>query len=331
MQAVQLLKSRLTRANRFGADGVRVGTAILLSICVTPTHNAFGQTVQADQAELARSQAAVSAPSTVSAIVVDDHIVSSPNDADLGEQQILRWAKGYQPFVASVAVPFYWTSNVALTNRGVQSDFLVSPVAAIAYQPRITTNLYGSLGVREQLFYYDRFSNLNFGSFDVEIGLTYTVPQLHDLVLRAAYDYNRLTEKNSFNDLFSDHVLIFNAQIPFRLSRAQQLSLGATANISLTGDPDPPRRHEFGTYVGYSVQLTRAFSFDASAALVLRDYVLSDRIDLSEILALSATYSLTRFLNASAIASFAGNQSNHSVFDYHVGNVGGAIAISIRF
>jgi hypothetical protein len=305
-----------------GANSIRYLTALSLALFLTLDHYSFGQTVQTNQAELAR---------TVTTVLVDDHIVPSPNDSDLGEQQVLKRAEGYQPFNASVAVPFYWTSNVALTNRGVESDFLVSPIAAIAYQPRITTNLYGFVGVREQLFYYDRFSNLNFGSFDVQVALAYTVPQLHDLLLFAGYDYNRLTKRNSFDNLFSNHALRFAAVVPFRLSNSQQLSVGADADISFTGEPDPPRRHEFGAYVVYSAQLARAFSVDATARLALRDYVLSDRIDVSEILALGATYSFTRFVSASAIASFAGNQSNHSVFDYHVGNVGGSVGISIRF
>jgi hypothetical protein len=328
---VQTLKSTPTRSNSRRTYWAGFRVTLLLLVCVALTDHGLGQTVQADQAELARSQTAVAPRPITTSELEGNHIVASPNDADLGEQQILKRAESYQAFAASVGVPFYWTSNVALTSRGEQSDFLLSPVAAIAYQPRITKTLYASVGVREQLFYYDRFTDLNFGSFDVEVALTYTVPQLHNLVLHAGYDYNRLTEKNSFNNLFSNHILTFSAEVPFRLSRAQQLSVGVATNISLTGDPDPPRRHEFEGYLGYSVQLTRALFFDASGRMVLRDYVLSPRIDLSEILALSTTYSVTRFLNASAIATFAANQSNKSVFDYRVGNIGGAVALSIRF
>ena len=35
--------------------------------------------------------------------------------------------------------------------------------------------------------------------------------------------------------------------------------------------------------------------------------------------------------SASALFSFAANQSNHSVFNYEVGNGGGALSFSIRF
>jgi hypothetical protein len=318
--------------NHLPSCWARLVATMCLAVCFTLTNHSLGQTVQANQAELARDQAAIAPrPIVPTTGAEEEPIVTSPYDADLGEQRILKRAESYKAFSASVGVPFYWTSNVALTNQGEQTDFIVSPVAAIAYQPRITKTLYGFVSVREQLFYYDQFSSLNFGSFDVEVALSYTVPQLHNLVLHAGYDYNRLTEKNSFDDLFSNHLLTFSAEVPFRLSRAQQLSLGVDADISLTGDPEPPRRHDFQAYIGYSVQLTRAFFVDATGRIVLRDYVLSNRIDLSEILAVSATYSVTKFLNASAIASFAGNQSNKSVFDYQVANIGGAVALSLRF
>ena len=292
----------------------------------------YSQTTAIDRAQITRDQTATAPGPIVSTTGVEDnHVVTSPNDADLGEQQVLKRAEAYQPFIASVAVPFYWTSNVALTNSGEQSDFLVSPVAALTYQPRLTKNLFGSVGVREQLFYYDRLTSFDFGSFDVDVGLTYTVPQLHNLVLHAGYDYNRLTKKNSFESFFSNHSFIASAEMTFPLSRAQQLSTGIDTNISMDGVPNGPRRQDFGGYVGYSGQVARSLLVGASFRLVVHDYVLTDRVDLNEIVALNATYAVTRLISASAIASFAANQSNHSVFDYQVGNLGGSVALSIRF
>jgi hypothetical protein len=305
---------------------------VLVTVFAVLSERGIAQTANQaqDRAQLTRDQAALG-PTVTTTGVEDSHIVTSPNDADLGEQQILKRAEAYQPFIASVSVPFYWTTNLALTNQGEQSDFLVSPVAALIYQPRITKSLYANIGVREQLFYYDRVTSFDFGSFDVEVGLTYTVPQLHNLVLHAGYDYNRLTNKNSFSSFFSNHVLLVSAELPFRLSRAQQLSLGADASFSVTADPDPPRRHDFETYLGYSVQLTRAFFMNATGRVVLHDYVLTDRVDVSEILALSVTYNVTKYLNANVIGNVAANQSNHSTFDYQVANLGGAVTLSIRF
>ena len=263
--------------------------------------------------------------------VVEGHAAPSPNDSDLGEQEILKRAEGYQPFTASIAAPFYWTSNVALVRTGEQSDFLVAPTAALAYQPRITNGLYGLVGVREQLFYYDRFSNLNFGSFDVDAGLVYSLPQLHNLILRGEYLYERLTSKNSFHDFFSNHSLLVSAELPFQLGRAQQFSLGVDANISFAAEPDPPQRNDYEIYLGYTVRFSRAFSLDTVGRVVLRDYHLGDRLDVSEILAVTANYNVTKFLTASAISTLAASQSNHSFFDYQVANIGGLVSLSVRF
>jgi hypothetical protein len=290
------------------------------------------QSGQIDRAQMSRDQVGAAPGPTVTTTSVDDsHVVTSPNDADLGEQQILKRNDTYQPFVVSVAVPFYWTSNVALTNRGEQDDFLISPVVAIAYQPRLAKNLYAYVSLREQQFFYTDHSAFNFGSFDAEVGLTYTVPEIYNLALHAGYDYNRLTEKNSFNDFFQNHVLLLGADIPVRISRAQQLSFGVDANISMDATPQGPRRHDFDGWVGYSMQVTRALNLSATGRIVLHEYVVADRRDVTEMVTLNANYAISQWFSANAMASYAANQSNHSVFDYEVGDIGGAVSFSIRF
>ena len=314
----------------FGPDFLTV--LFCAALCFALPGRSYAQTVQADQADLARTQSqSAFAPNAFPSGVVDSHIAPSPNDADLGEQEILKRAEGYQPFTASAAVPFYWTSNVALVRTGEQSDFLVAPVVAVSYQPKLTNTLYGMIGVREQLFYYNRFGGLNFGDFNVEAGLVYTLPQFHNLILRVQYVYDRLTKKNSFDDFFYDNYILLGAELPIQLGRAQQVSLGVDANISVAAEPDPPERSDYEIYAGYTVQLSRAFSLNAVGRVVLRDYHLSDRLDVSEILAISANYTVTKFLTASAISTLSANQSNHSTFDYQVANVGGLVSLSIKF
>lgn len=298
-----------------------------------PLKSGSAQTSQdLDRADLLRPQPGTPGGPTVTTNGLENgNVVASPNDPDLGEQQILKHAEQYQPFSASVGVPFYWTSNVALVNSGEESDFIVAPGASVSYAPRFSKRLYGSVGVSEQLFYYDRFSEFNFGSFDVGAGLSYLCPELHNLVLRAAYHYNRLTSDNSFDDFFSDHSLTLGADMPFRIGRAQQVSIGVQTNISLAADPEPPRRSDFEAYVGYGVQLSRSFSLNASGRIVVREYHQGDRTDVSEVLALSASYRVMKYVTASAVTSFAANQSDQSVFDYEVANIGGAVGLSITF
>jgi hypothetical protein len=292
----------------------------------------FAQNSEVDRAQLVRTQPTFPASPSLSSQGLDDgHAAASPNDPDLGEQQILKRADQYQPFSVSVGSPFYYTSNVALTRSGEHGDFLLAPVAAVSYDPRFCKTFFGHLGVRQQFFLYDRFDEFNFASFDAEAGISYYVPQWHNLALHAQYIYTRFTDTDDFDEFFSNHALYFNAEIPFRLSRAQQISLGADTSVSIGGDPEEPRRHDFGFYIGYAVNLTRSFSLDAAGRIVVRNYVGGDRRDVSEMLALSANYRVASWLTASAISSFAASQSNHSIFDYEVFNIGGAISLTAKF
>ena len=312
-------------------------TILCVFFFALPNH-ASAQT--ANQAQLTREQAPAAFPSTVPTGPESGNVTSAPGDADLGEQQILKRVEEYQPFTISAGAPFYWTSNVALTRTGEQSDFVVAPAAAAFYEPKLTDSLYGLIDVREQLFYYDRFDNFNFGSFDFEVGLRYLVPQWHNLLLRLEYDYNRLTEKNTFEAFFQNHSFILDASIPFRFGRAQTLTLGVDANISAaaTESHQAPninaisaQRSDYAAYLGYTAFLTRSFFVNAVGTLVVRQYYEGGRDDISEILALTANYRVNKYLTLSAVSTLAASQSNQSVFDYQVANLGGAVALQVKF
>ena len=303
--------------------------AASLLVCFVPRSS--GQNPQ-DQAELARSQPGLPGGPQVEVNGVENgQAVSSPNDPDLGVQQILKRRDEYQPFTISLGVPLYYTSNVALASSGEIGDLITAPAVGLFYDPRVTKTFYAHLAVREQLFYYNTYNAFDFGAFDVEVGFSYYLPQFHNLALRVLYDYNRLTTKDTFDAFFENHQIILNAELPFRFGRAAHMAIGVDANFSLVGDPEGPRRHDFDAYVGYGVNFTRAFSVDASGRFVVRDYVLTDRIDTSEILSLTATYRLTKWWAVSAISSFAWNQSNKPFFDYEVVNAGGAVSFSVKF
>jgi hypothetical protein len=313
--------------------------ATLCVLVFASANEGWAQT--ANQAQLTREQAPSAFPGTVPPSGAEGgNVAAAPGDADLGEQQILKRVEEYKPFTISAGAPFYWTSNVALTRSGEQSDFVVAPAVAAFYEPRITSTLYGLIDVREQLFYYDQFDNFNFGSFDFEVGFRYLVPQWHNLLLRLEYDYNRLTEKNSFAAFFQNHAFIIDASVPFQFGRAQTLTLGIDLNISAAADESgqPPninaisaQRSDYAAYVGYSAVLTRSFFINAVGTLVVRQYYEGDRADISEILALTANYRVNKYLTVSAVSTLAASQSNQSVFDYEVANLGGAVALQVKF
>jgi hypothetical protein len=313
---------------------LKIFTSIICGLFLIGTQLGLqAQTVQANIAQLTQSQIqAPFIPSVSPQGTTDDHAVSSPNDADLGEQEVLKRVERYQPWTVSLASPVFYTSNVALTDHGEKHDIISAPVAAVYYQPRIVNTLYGFADVRQQFFYYNHHNDFDFGSLDVEAGLIYYLPQFHNLVLRGEYDFNRLTFSDRvLDEFFTNHALIFNAEIPFRFGRAQQLSLGADANISVAADHQAPRRNDYEAYAGYLVHVTRALSLNAVGRVVVRDYHENDRTDLSEILFLTASYELTHWWSVSAIATLTRSDSNHDVFDYSVANVGGAITLTAKF
>jgi hypothetical protein len=260
------------------------------------------------------------------------YAVTSPNEKDIGEQQILKRMEEYKPFTVSVYSPFFWTSNAALVSRGAEDDFVVAPGVTLLYRPRIAKTFYAEVGVVQQFFLYDRFPELNFASFDVIAGGVYYLPQFHNLSLRVVYDYNRLTDITSdYDELFVNNSIILTAELPFRIARAQQFLFGVGLNLSFYGNPESPRRNNYSLYGSYDLALSRSFSLDAAAQFVVRDYYSCDRTDVNEILSLSANYRIRDWLTLSALSSFAWNQSNHSVFDYSVANIGGGVALTLKF
>lgn len=302
---------------------------LLAFACARPAH---AQTSDADRARLLRSQSTIQPPESIPASGVDQgYAAASPNDSDLGEQAILKRVEKYEPFTLETGVPIYYTSNVALVDRGRVSDVIIAPVIGVTYAPKLHKTLYGEFTLRQQFFYYQDLSSFNFASFDALAGLVYYLPKLHNLTLRANLDYNRLTGTDNFDDFFSNVALGLSAEVPIPIGRAQQISLGADANISLYATPDPPQRNDFGVYAGYSVNVSRNFSLNAAGRLVVRPYDTGGRTDVSEILALSANYRIRDWLTLSAISTYVANQSNRSVFDYEVFNIGGGVTLSWKF
>jgi hypothetical protein len=305
---------------------------LLLLLAFACARSAHAQTSAADRARLLRSQSTLQPPESIPASGVDQgYAAASPNDSDLGEQAILKRVEKYEPFTLETGVPIYYTSNVALVDRGRVSDVIIAPVIGITYAPKLQKTLYGEFTLRQQFFYYQDFSSFNFASFDALAGLVYYVPKLHNLMLRANLDYNRLTGTDNFDDFFSDVSLGLSAEVPIPIGRAQQISLGANANVSLYATPDPPQRNDFGIFAGYAVNLSRHFSLNAAGSLVVRPYDSGGRTDVSEILALSANYRIRDWLTVSAISTYVANQSNRSVFDYEVFNIGGGVTLSWKF
>jgi hypothetical protein len=291
----------------------------------------MAQVNQADRAQLFRANAPPG-PLVPAALSPEelDYAPHSENDADLGTQRILQKIEEYKAWTVQLGLPIYYTSNVALVRDGEQSDAVFVPGIGVTYQPRITKTLYAEFSLQHQFFEYARFDEFDFTSLDAIAGLAYYLPQFHNLTLRARYDFNRLTD-NNFDQFFTNHQLVIAAEMPFQFSRAHYLLVGGNVNISMEANPVHAQRDDYETYVAYALSMSRSFSVDAAVRIAVHDYRLGDRVDLNELLSFSANYRIKDWLAVSAISSLAWSQSNHSVFDYNVANVGGALTLTVRF
>lgn len=127
------------------------------------------------------------------------------------------------------------------------------------------------VSVGQQFFLYNRFSDLDFGSFDLRAGVSYILPSAHNLLLRADYAYNRVTKVESFDAFFVSHAIVLGAELPFRIGRAQQSTAGTDLMLNIAADPDQPARHDFSAFVAYSVNLTRALNANVVGRVAVRD------------------------------------------------------------
>ena len=78
-------------------------------------------------------------------------------------------------------------------------------------------------------------------------------------------------------------------------------------------------------------RLPNDFFLNAATTFVVRPYDSGGRTDVSEILALSGNYRIRDWLTVSAVSTFVANQSNQSIFDYNVFNIGGGVTLSWKF
>src|SRR5205085_7304633 len=132
--------------------GLRLVAGVLAAMAMlVPAIQLRAQQVSVqDRAQLLRPPVSSTDPYSEENGVDNGRAAESPNDADIGEQEILKRVERYEPFSVSVATPFFYTSNVALVRSGEQRDLLFAPAAGVTYAARFTRTLYGSFTVQKQ-------------------------------------------------------------------------------------------------------------------------------------------------------------------------------------
>src|SRR5438132_10239118 len=113
--------------------GLRLAAGLLAATGLLVPASPLGaqQVSVQDRVQLLRPPTSPTDPYSEENGVNNGRAAESENDADIGEQEILKRIERYEPFTISVATPFYYTSNVALVRRGEQSDTVFAPAAGI--------------------------------------------------------------------------------------------------------------------------------------------------------------------------------------------------------
>lgn len=256
---------------------------------------------------------------------------ATPGDSDLGEQLILTRNERYRSLTLYGDAYEYFTSNAFLTRATPQSDFFTMLQAGAIWMPHLTGNLYGEASVRQQIYRYARFSELNFNSLDVGGGLVYVIRQLGDLSAFARYNFNLLTNAEVSADTYHDQTVKFGLQKPFLLSRAHFVYTGISTEIVLEGDPGYALREKIGGYFGYQVSLTRNLKANAFYQIFYLPYLEDNRADWNHLISGSLTWDVFPWFSVNTVVSGIFNNSNQSAYQYSALNLGAGLTGQIKF
>jgi hypothetical protein len=252
-------------------------------------------------------------------------------DNDLGVQSILRAPEKQQPWSLFADGGFVFTSNVALTHYHAQSDVFFVGEGGLGYDWKVTPDLTISAAGREQYFAYNRFTDLDFGSLNFALAISYIDHQLDDVVLSAQLGFTRLTHQSLFDDEFyRDGELALGAEKVFTIGRAQAVSAGGDIELGLA-IPHVAEREEFGLSSAYTVQCTRMISLQLGARTAYYLYADTGRQDFNFTGSTGLTCAVTPWCSLGATFSGTVDRSNREVFAYDVINTGVTVFFRLRF
>ena len=261
----------------------------------------------------------------------NDFAPATPGDSDIGQQLILKSAPKNRWFRAYADAFGYWTNNAANTSVGEVDDWFWGGRVGFGFQPRLAKRLFADIDVQQQIFRYDRFAVLDFGSFDANAGLLYIIPKLGDSILFAQFNYNRLTNDDFGEDLMNSMSIRAGIQKTFLINRRNSFHFTLMGDWDIYNDLDELERNEYIGDVTWRFKIMRDLVFALNYRYSWMDYQQVDRGDSLSILGASLTWSPKNWIDIYAISSFSFNDSDIDAFDYETATLGGGIGVKIKF
>ena len=329
-----------------GTLATRAGSPLVLSLLLLPAlfaRPALGQQLsgaggagQIERSRLANPTLPVTGGETLGEPVdaagdVESSAPATSGDNDLGVQSILRAPERPQPWTLFADGGFLFTNNVALTHHDTHSDVFFVGEGGLGYDWKVSPDVTVSAAGRQQYYAYNKYTDLDFGSINFALAISYTVHDLDDIILSAQLGFTRLTHRSVVdNEFYRDGELSLGAQKLFALGRAQVISAGADIDLGVSV-PHAAEREEFGLSSAYIVQCTRMISLQVGLRSAYYLYASTGRQDYNLAGSTGVTFAFTPWCSAGATLSGTVDRSNREVFAYDVLNTGVSVFFRLRF
>lgn len=293
-----------------------------------------GAHAQSNRADVA-SRTASTADLTRAAQSADTANISAQAqeaEFDLGEQQPVNVKSGGLGAYVTGDTSLNYTSNATLANGGRQGDMYFVARGAGGIYPNITGGLYLDAHVSQEIFQYATFSSLNFSRFNAGGGLDYVFENLGRLTLFTRFDYERFLDGETLEEIYVNNVIKAGLAKEFNVSDVMAIQVGGQAAISVAAEPFIARRNEYDLWLGWRWRLATPLELQTYYMVSFFHYPNDgDRVDFTQNVGGTLSLNFTRWAKLSANAGFSANNSTNSYFDYTVVNLGGTLALDIRF
>lgn len=256
-------------------------------------------------------------------------------ESEFGTQKIRPLTVKNPSLLIGIEAGGFYTSNAVLAPFDEMSDWVGRSVLRAAWFPEITDHLSLLVSANYGLWRYAELDFLDFDDIGGQAGFVWksSTPLLAGQMPRftawAHYRYNRLTRPWEWDALLYDnHFAESGLRQAWALGKNASLWIGGNAAVSLAGQPDLFRRHEFSAQLGTLWQMTPKLTLTALYRAALFDYVREDRQDINHLLFAGLSWQISSLLRADFYASGTHNDSSVPIFDYQVVNLGLNLALT---
>ncbi|HBJ85309.1 MAG TPA: hypothetical protein DDZ88_15820 [Verrucomicrobiales bacterium] len=252
-------------------------------------------------------------------------------DDEFGEQMILARRAHAEPWTIGIDTQFFYTDNVALTPRGALDDTYRRTGLYAQYANRIVGNWFMDASVSSFFFLHDKYDFFDFHLLRAEVGVTRRLPWLNDAFASVHYYWFHVADPELSRTIFQSQMLNLNLQKMWKVSRGQQFTLGASADLNLAAMPAGPERNEYSLYSGHSLRLTEKWTMQAGLRGSYFHYPVVGRSDWNTGLTLGLSYAVTDWAKLTFSAAGAVNRSNQPAFSYNNIVTGLGLSFQVSF